>query len=137
MRAWPLAVIALLAVSSTALAQPARTIVAHAPDRTRSAEIRNVSGGDGGDEIWLIDRHGPARRLVAAREDQDPPRNLQRFDQPLFSNDGRTLYFNSRAWVTSSALHAVDLVTGRERFVIDGGLIGIIQGGRLGGDLVV
>lgn len=137
MRVWPHAFIALVAASSAALAQPVRTINAHAPDRTRSAEIRGVSGDDGGNEIWLIDQHGPARRLVAAQENADPPRNLQGFDQPLFSNDGRTLYFNSRAWVTSSALHAVDVVSGQERFIIDGGLIGIVLGGRLGGDLIV
>jgi hypothetical protein len=91
------------------------------PDGRQVAFLRRVGAAvDGAEEIWLW-RVGDAapRRLLAVRSDPSPRHNLENFNTLLFSADGTSLYFLCHAWVTSDALHALDLKSGRERYVID------------------
>lgn len=129
--------LAAAAAASGAFAQPTRSIVTEAPSHRRMAEVRGVGADGGGNSIWIAEGGGAARRVLEGREDPLPAHNLQGFSQPLFSNDGRVLYFNSEAWTTSAALHQLDAVSGREAFLVDGGLIGVVAGGRFDGYLVV
>lgn len=70
------------------------------------------------DEIMTVDTSGAAPHvLLTFKGSDEPERNLRGFGGLTLSPDGRTLYFNTTAWATSGALHALDLVTGKERFV--------------------
>ncbi len=94
-------------------------------------------------ELWVIETDGGGeRRLVGGR---DAPRGgsypemsrvLAGLWSPVFSLDGRTVYVSSAAWATSSALHAVDVATGRERFLCDANGVAVVPDGRYRGMLL-
>ena len=97
------------------------------------------SKGDYADEIWLINSENRKRRLLVAShfDCRDvtkvilDPHNLQ------FSPDSKTLYFETSAWVTSGAIHAVDIDGKHLRFITDGGELQVMQNGSYKGDLIV
>lgn len=71
------------------------------------------------DELRRIGVDGSGEALVlAGRRGDAPERMLCGFLRKQFASDGRTLYFLAPAWATSAALHALDTVTGVERFVL-------------------
>ena len=88
--------------------------------------------------LWIRDVvSGRARRVVAPRADDDPARNLTELKHPVFSLDGGYVYFEASAWAASSAVHQVELSTGRIRFVTDGWLYGVLRNGPWRGYLLV
>jgi hypothetical protein len=56
---------------------------------------------------------------------------------PMFSLDGRYLYFLSGAWATSSALHRINAETGREEFIAPANDFVVMDRGRWRGNLLV
>ena len=89
-------------------------------------------------ELWLASvQDGSERRLLTESEADEPQRNLVGFAGLQFSPDGRTLYFLTEAWATSAALHALDLQTLNERFVIDAVGLLVIMSGKYAGHLFV
>lgn len=89
-------------------------------------------------ELWLASvQDGSERRLLTESEADEPQRNLVGFAGLQFSPDGRTLYFLTEAWATSAAIHALDLQTLEERFVIDAVALLVIMSGRYVGHLFV
>lgn len=65
-------------------------------------------------ELWMHDLHaGASRLLLVERQSDSPRRSLVGINGLRFSADGRQLYFLSEAWVTSNALHRVDILSGR------------------------
>ncbi len=95
--------------------------------------------GDHANEIWIISVNEMTKKLLVAPhfncKDVSKaildPHNLQ------FSPDSKTLYFETSAWVTSGAVHAVDANGKHIRFVTDGGDLRIVQYGPYKGDLIV
>ena len=88
------------------------------PDGHTVVFVREVT--DGVTEIWSWRGDGDVpQRLLATRPDTLAHRNLEGFNTLLFSADGASLYFLSRAWAVSDALYVLDLASGHERFVID------------------
>jgi hypothetical protein len=59
------------------------------------------------------------------------PHNLQ------FSPDSKTLYFETSAWVTSGAIHAVNVNGNHLRFVTDGSELRVVKSGSYKGDIIV
>ncbi len=96
--------------------------------------------GDTPHQELCIAREGqPPRILLAghsAPEDGGPEATLADFDNLLLSPDQRTLYFTSAGWVTSSAAHAVELATGKERFLVDGAIEAVLEAGPYKGMLL-
>jgi hypothetical protein len=89
-------------------------------------------------ELWLHDLKGGAeRRLLGETESDDPEKTQTGFNNPVFSNDGRTVYVLGHAWVTSDVVLAVDVGSGRARFVIGGNSVAVIRNGPYRGDLLV
>lgn len=109
------------------------------PDGRTVAFIHaDTAGENGRSSLWIAPvAGGPARRLFAGRENDAPERNLAQIASPHWSLDGRYLYVDAAAWVTSSAIHRIDVATGRARFVVDGWSYGVVRGGRWRGYLLV
>lgn len=94
----------------------------------------STGAGDLPHERLCIAKDGaPARVLLEGTRSPDvsPENTLAGFDNFLFAPDNKTLYFTSEAWATSSAAHAVDLATGKQRFLVDGQIIEVQKDGNL------
>ena len=116
------------------------------PDGKRIAFVRSTRGktvqtslsDTEATELWLIDSDGKQPELlVSGKEDGDPKKSLADFSSPQFSPDGRKIYFMSVGWVTSGAVHVVDVQSRRESFVSPGNTLEVIQRGKYRGYLIV
>ena len=95
--------------------------------------------GEQADEIWIINTKEITKKLLVAPHFSCgevskvivDPHNLQ------FSPDSKTVYFETSAWVTSGAIHAVDVDGHHLRFVTDGGELRVVQSGSYKGDIIV
>lgn len=89
-------------------------------------------------ELWIARRDGSAaRRLLKAKSSNDPERNLETFASPEFAVDGHHIYFLSRAWPTTWALHVYDLNDGTEHFVRSAASFQVITTGPYSGCLLI
>jgi hypothetical protein len=89
-------------------------------------------------ELWVAHRDGTsARQVVAGKSAADPRYALAGLSDPAFSPNGREIYFLSVAWVTSGAVHVVNLSTGQEKFVAPGNSLEVIATGEYAGCLLV
>ena len=98
------------------------------------------------DQIWAVDLStGKERLLVSDRMPGkgDVTKELERTiahiddDSLCFSPDGSDLYFISSAWVTSGALHVVNLRAGKEHFIAAANSVEVVQSGEYAGHLIV
>jgi hypothetical protein len=146
MRRFVIAVaITLAACRSSNTIQLPDTGVTHGQDgrvafirATPGRTVPTSLGDEQATELWIANADGTgARRLVAGLGATSPERTLAALSSPQFSPNGRRVYFLSRAWVTSDAVHAVDVATGREWFVAPGNTLAIIPRGPLAGCLLV
>jgi len=95
--------------------------------------------GEQADEIWIVNTKEITKKLLVAPHFSCgdvskviiDPHNLQ------FSPNSKTLYFETSAWVTSGAIHAVDVDGNHLRFVTDGNELRVVQSGQYKGDLIV
>ena len=71
--------------------------------------------------MWSVDIDGRnARRLIRVYRDDKPQATICDFGNKQYSSDSRYLYFETGAWVTSSAIHVYDFNTNKERYVLPG-----------------
>lgn len=116
-----------------ALSPDGRTVafVRHLPADPRQPDE------DAPTELWTIRLDGTgAKRVLAEREAEEPKERLVLLNRPLFSLDGRALWFLSSAWVTSDAIHRLDLATGAVTYVAPGNSLRVVRAGRWAGYLV-
>jgi hypothetical protein len=92
-------------------------------------------------DLLCIVRDGgtPAVLLVGHQEapEEGMEKHLGGFDNLVLTADQRTLYFKSEAWAVEDALHAIDLATGKRRFVHAGHLATILDKGPWKGMLLI
>lgn len=89
-------------------------------------------------ELRLFDpKSGQSRLLLASRPDADPQKSLEYFASPLFSLDGKSIYFLSRSADASTALHRLELASGAEQYLGRASAVGLITRGKYAGHLVV
>jgi Tol biopolymer transport system component len=114
-------------------------------DKKRIVFVRNISGervetnlGDEeATELWMVDSDGrKPERLVSGKEDSDPQKSLAALGSPQFSPDGLKVYFLSVAWVTSLAIHVIDVRSRIDSFVCPGNTLRVIQRGKYRGYLI-
>ena len=94
----------------------------HAPPMT----IASASDGERVDRI-----------LLRSKSSMKPAENLTELSNLELSPDSKTLFFEAQAWATEDAIHALDLNTGAERFVVAGELRCVLPTGEYEGDLIV
>ena len=95
--------------------------------------------GEQADEIWIVNTKEMTKKVLVTPHFSCgdvskviiDPHNLQ------FSPNSKTLYFETSAWVTSGAIHAVDVDGNHLRFVTDGSELRIVQSGSYKGDIIV
>ncbi len=69
--------------------------------------------------------------------ESDPPEAmLVGFERLELDGDGKTVYFTTPAWVTSTAAHAVEVATGKTRFLFDGVVERVLPDGLHAGKLL-
>lgn len=113
------------------------------PDGKIAVFIKIVKEGEPGNDeartsLWLADvRTGKSWQLLASSPSNEMTANLAAMWKPQFSPDGKVVYVMAEAWVTSSAIHGIDIASGRHRFIIDGELLNVETTGKYPGYLLV
>ena len=89
-------------------------------------------------ELWTVRIDGSNARLrVRGKASKTIEETVAGIQIPEFSADGRGIYFLSAGWVTSSAVHVLNLNTGRVRFVCPGNSLEVVRKGQYRGHLIV
>jgi hypothetical protein len=89
-------------------------------------------------ELWISRVDGSeAKMLVRGASADSPKKTIAGISVPQFSPDGRRIYFLSIAWITSGAVHVIDLKSSKERFLCDGSSLEVIPRGKYAGHLIV
>ncbi len=93
---------------------------------------RNPEEGEGGGVAItsMNQKTGSKTTLLEERITDKPEENLFGFYDLKLSIDGKTLYFQTPAWATSSAIHSLDIENKKQSFVTDGSLICVISNGQ-------
>ena len=106
--------------------------------RTPGLLVSTALGPEEATELWLMRADGTgAKRLVRGRGSAAPEDTLADLKSPQFSPDGRRVYFLSRGWVTSDAVHFAAIPSGRTQFVCPGNTLEVIPRGERAGYLMV
>jgi len=99
------------------------------------------AGGDGDApmvSLWIADGPtGKAHKLIASEETDDGRTELPSFDHPIFSLDGHFIYVTAQLAAVTNGVHQINVATGQQRFVIEGGLAAVIRTGPYRGYLIV
>ncbi len=94
---------------------------------TRQGRGRSVRGYDASqfctteprpDELRQINADGTGDKLLLTGRKGEPDKQLCDFRNKQFSSDGRRLYFLTPGWAASGALHAFDMRTANERYIL-------------------
>ncbi len=89
------------------------------------------------DELWIYDLKTMKNKLFVKDHCSEEPTKMIVDPQNLsFSPDGKTLYFETSAWTTSGAIHAINVNGTHSRFVTDGNEYHVIMHGKYKGDIV-
>ena len=93
---------------------------------------------EGGAQISLKNfTTGENEVLLNSKPSADPKETLYGFTNLNLSQDAKTLYFETAAWATSSAIHSLDIATKKTAYITNGGLVCIVSGGEYQGNLIV
>jgi hypothetical protein len=113
------------------------------PDGKTAVFIKEEVAGDPGfdtarSSVWLADVvSGKPRLLLASTPGGAATAKLAAMWKPQFSLNGGFVYVMAEAWVTSSAIHQINVTTGAHRYITDGALLFVIRQGRYAGYLMV
>lgn len=75
--------------------------------------------------------------LLHAKPNANPKDTLYGFSNLKLSQDSKTLYFETAAWATSSAIHSLDIATKKTSYITSGALVCIVSGGEYQGGLII
>ncbi len=89
------------------------------------------------DELWVKYPDGRQEKLVTAKPNEEPEKNIGEIRKAEFSPDKTKVYFETEAWVTSGAVHVVEVKTKKENYLCPGNLVAVISKGPYTGYLIV
>ena len=128
----------------TLLTGPAKVVqAALAPDDRTVAMVEMLVEGtpaydDTRTALWIGDGvTGKSLLVFKPRPADDRRTTMAAVWNPHFSLNGGFVYVEAEAWVTSMAIHQINVKTGAEKFVIDGSIRGIMRTGKYRGYLLV
>lgn len=75
--------------------------------------------------------------LLTPHPSDDSQQNLTGFSHLALSPDSNTLYFETSAWATSHAIHAINLRTKKVSYITSGEIACVVLGGEYQGHLIV
>lgn len=87
-------------------------------------------------EILVVNNSNKTVFEIKEKPDSDPYKNLTNFSNLQFSIDNKELYFNTSAWTTDAAIHALNLKTGQIRFIDSGQPFIVIPNGIYSGKII-
>ena len=92
-----------------------------------------------GNQIWIYNLSTKKDHLLVANNFQckEPEKKIIDPADLLFSPDNKTLYFITSAWVTSGALHAVNIDNAKQRYITPANEFKVISKGENKGYLIV
>jgi len=92
-----------------------------------------------GNQIWLYELGAKKERLLVENNFQcdKPEKKIVDPSGLQFSPDNKTLYFIASAWVTSGALHAVNVDGSNQHYVIPASSVEVVPRGQYKGYLIV
>lgn len=113
-----------------------------------------TGGGEDGrpgfaDQLWIVDIYGKNEKMLVKdrypneSSEADITRELEKTigyiddNNICFSPDGKVVYFISSAWVTSGALHRVNVDGTGERFIEGANSVEVVPRGEYKGDLII
>lgn len=117
-----------------------------APDGRRVVFVRatpgqmanTATGEEEATELWVVNTDGGnLTRLVRGVGGPKPQDGLAGMETPQFSPDGKRVFFLSLAWVTSGAVHVVELATRQVRYVCPGNELKVVRAGQYRAHLLV
>ena len=89
-------------------------------------------------ELWTVHVDGSNARLrVRGKVAKTIEETIAGIHSPEFSPDGSRIFFLGGGWVTSSAVHVLDVNSGRVQFVCHGNSLEVIHNGQYRGHLIV
>ena len=96
-------------------------------------------------DIYLVDIKTRKEKILIhegqksdiGKSKDNTPKNLAGLGYPRFSSDGTKIFFLSKAWETSGAIHVLNLKTGAIRFVTDGRSLEVLHSKRFKDYLIV
>lgn len=77
------------------------------------------------------------RILLHSHPANNPKDNLTNFSHLVLSPDNKMLYFETSAWATSGAIHAIDLSTKKVVYVTHGAIACVVLAGEFQNGLIV
>ena len=86
------------------------------------------------EQLWIIDLETRSERKLLGPRAYDPDAGvgiddvLEKFYGITFSPDSQTIYFSTPTYATASAIHAVDIKSGKTRLVTAGGFVQVVRG---------
>ena len=102
------------------------------------------------DQLWIIDINDKKEEMLVKDWNPytDEPKGsvpdgdaqtkvISHIDDVNFSPDGKKVYFTTDAWVTSNAVHSVNIDGSNEHFVVAGNSLKVIPTGEYAGYLIV
>lgn len=101
---------------------------------TTKQPISTGNGESAWTELWITNiTTQQTQKIVDSKASNQMQKVLAGFSSPQFSANAKSVFFLSQAWVTSAAVHRVDLQTKQVQFVAAGNdLVVICQGQYLG-----
>ena len=87
-----------------------------------------IKNNNTGEEKLLV-KSGDISKYPFANSDYFPFSNIYNLHSPVFSLDGKKVYFMSYAWITEDAIFLVDVSTGELHLVSGGNSLEIIDAG--------
>ena len=100
------------------------------PDRNKSGDPKMVIEA-------TYDLNTTSNILLTSKPANDPKQNMDGFKHLFLSPDGKTLYFQTDAWATSNAVHAITIANKQVSFVAPGEIACVVLAGQYQGDLVI
>jgi hypothetical protein len=100
------------------------------PAKKQKDDDLECEDGAKGDALMRVGADGSGEAILLRGRKGKPDQRLCLYGGKQFSSDGRLLYFQVPAWVTSAALHVYDFKTRSGHFVIDGNALHVLAACR-------